>query len=711
MRSGTLEPLANAIAHIVTDGQSDVVVFKYLEKEQALFVHYFFYYRVLLEDMLAASDLSAILNIAAFKDIATPDRAVISLDAVNFKEEGPAAGFVIEPGGSRRNDVFDDIEIDTFDALIGEHFFKFSDEFGAHGAPWRTNSRVLDRKLRRKVDRLLEMHRLRVANERIPDGTPLQPVRLCDHFHYNGHFVVFSGHTLCALPQLDPRSFRQTPYGAADAQYAVVGHEVIRTDPDRFKMLHKGETIFYKDAEHIYDEQLAPVPGADPKTFKLIHYAFARDSKRWYSGSVPLDDVGNHAKIDDALYFRDLCLLSGEQSMYLGASRLPLDASSCRLIRSEKFGNHPPFKGLLWFADKDGDCIVSKVIVPRGEPIVEVRRTSDPERLWEEIKPQSRPPESAATALYNAMPEHADDPQTQGAFVAFFDEWLAANFERYRREGILDDYLWQGINNYFYCCWHLGKPQKIIDLYAKVEAEAWVKPMVFHHTACAFVAVDKLDRAVGEIRRGIIFGYTRANEFFTDPDLARLSGREDFERLKAATLPLFDGSAPRRRQAPVPGELLRHVLSDIPERLQEDYVKTILSNFFVPGSEDRAQLKTEDAIDMPGYEETLAEFFNHVTLGEHLQRAYDTYSAWGDLPGIHPAAHLIAASSFLREGFFWVDQGAELLPTDRTEFKWAMIALRRAKKALAADPKWTDDPAWRKVSADPTLGLLLDLAQ
>jgi hypothetical protein len=31
--------------------------------------------------------------------------------------------------------------------------------------------------------------------------------------------------------------------------------------------------------------------------------------------------------------------------------------------------------------------------------------------------------------------------------------------------------------------------------------------------------------------------------------------------------------------------------------------------------------------------------------------------------------------------------------------------------ALASDPKWADDPAWGKVSADPTLALLLDLAQ
>lgn len=451
MRASTLEPLANSIAHIVTDGLNDVVVFKYLKKEQALFVLYWYNYRVLVDDMLKASEVSAILNIAAFKDIATPDRAVISLDATNFKESGPAAGFVIEPGGSRRNDVFDDIEIDTFDALIDEHFFKLSDEFGvSKGALWRTNSRVLDRKLRRKVDQLLEMHRLRVVNERILEATPLKPVRLCNHFHYNGHFVVFSSNELCALPQLDPRTFRQTSYGAADAQHVVVGHEVIRTDPDGFKMLNKGETILYKDAEHVYDEELAPVPGADPKTFKLIHYAFARDSKRWYSGSVPLDDVGNHAKIDDTLYFADLCLLWGDQSIYLGDSRLPLDASSCRLIRAEKFG----FKGLLWFADKDGDCIVSKVLAPPREPVVEVRRTSDPGRLWEEKKPEAPPPESPspARALRKAMPdERPDDPQTQKAFVAFFDEWLATNFDQYWRAGPLDSELWQGINNYFYC--------------------------------------------------------------------------------------------------------------------------------------------------------------------------------------------------------------------------------------------------------------------
>jgi hypothetical protein len=50
--SRDLEPLADAIAHIVTDGQNDVVVFKYLKKEQALFVLYWFNSRALIEDIL-----------------------------------------------------------------------------------------------------------------------------------------------------------------------------------------------------------------------------------------------------------------------------------------------------------------------------------------------------------------------------------------------------------------------------------------------------------------------------------------------------------------------------------------------------------------------------------------------------------------------------------------------------------------------------------
>src|SRR5579872_4723056 len=561
LRAKTLDPLAASIARIVTDGLSDAVMFKYLKEEQALFIHYWFSYHERLDDIIENPDITTILNIAAFKDIAAPDRAAISLDAPNFKISGPAAGFVIEPDGFRRDDTFDGAEIERFDTLINKYFFKLSERFATGDALWHTNSKVLDRKLWRKVERHLEAHRLNLTRERLPNATPLQPVRLCNHFHYNGHFVLFAWQTLHPLPQLDASTFRQTTYGAADARHVVVGHRVLRTDPAQFKVLNLGETIFYKDAERVYNADLKPVPDADPKTFKLVHGAFARDSKRWYDSSgFPLDDVGDRATIDDRLHFHGLCLLWGERSIYLGSHRLPIDAASCRLIQAEKNDWQAPFKGVVWLRDKDGDCIVSLLFVPDGKPRFEVKRTTAPERLWDE-ETASQPASSAAPsptrALRDAMRERADDVPAREAFVAFFDQWLAAHFEHYWREAPLDSELWQGINNYFYCCWHLGQFQKIIDLHARVETEAWVKPFVFHHTACAYVAVGALDRAVEEIRRGLVYGYARADEFFTDPDLARLAGRDDFERLKAAALALFDGSRPRRKRWPVPGELLR----------------------------------------------------------------------------------------------------------------------------------------------------------
>ncbi len=78
--------------------------------------------------------------------------------------------------------------------------------------------------------------------------------------------------------------------------------------------------------------------------------------------------------------------------------------------------------------------------------------------------------------------------------------------------------------------------------------------------------------------------------------------------------------------------------------------------------------------------------------------ARKSYPAWGDLPGLHPAAHLLAATALFEEGFFWIDMGTDKLP--REEFSWAMTALRRAK-AAAAEERWASDTLWQKISKDP----------
>ncbi|MBU4610045.1 hypothetical protein IMZ29_05665 [Achromobacter sp. GG226] len=79
--------------------------------------------------------------------------------------------------------------------------------------------------------------------------------------------------------------------------------------------------------------------------------------------------------------------------------------------------------------------------------------------------------------------------------------------------------------------------------------------------------------------------------------------------------------------------------------------------------------------------------------------AYDArshYTVWGDLPGLHPGVHLIAASALYAEGLFWMDQGAQGL---RREFLLAQHALRRARD-LAREPRWANDPAWQALVQD-----------
>ncbi len=68
------------------------------------------------------------------------------------------------------------------------------------------------------------MRRAEIAKGAFRQATPLEPVRLCNGYHYNGHFMLATGGGLRPPPQLDPMSFRQTNYGGADADHVVVGN-------------------------------------------------------------------------------------------------------------------------------------------------------------------------------------------------------------------------------------------------------------------------------------------------------------------------------------------------------------------------------------------------------------------------------------------------------------------------------------------------------
>lgn len=713
MRGKLLDPLADAIAKIVADGSKDIVVFNYIKKEQALFAHVYFHYPMDLDEILRHPGVSTILQIRDAKDTEIVDRAIVSHDALNFKDEEPTAGFAIEQGACRRDDAFDAGTIDVFDALIGRHFFRFTDDMSPGGTQWLKNHRIVDSKLRRKAERHLEARRLQIARERLPHATSLEPVRLCNRYHYNGRFVLNSGSGLRPLPEIDPESFRQTAYGAADAEHVVVGgHHVLRTDPARFRMLSKSETTFYVGADGVYDDKLNPIPGADAGTFRLTHYAFARDKARWYTWrGAPLDDVGDRGRIEDALYFSESCLLMGERSIHLGADRLPLHAPSCRLKRAEQLREGGCFGGLLWFVDDEGDCIVSKMGRYGQKSELDVMRTKTPEAAWDgeaaRWKRFVTDSEPAWDILQRQRRASLDSDEARRAFVAFFEEWHAGHFSECWRDDPYISTIWEAIDKYFDCLLKLSMPGKVIDLYERIRSDAWFHPSLFGRAASAFMALDQADRAVEEIRNAVLYDVYGIGELFDRPEFSTLADRPDMIRLRA----FHDFLEEVARYRPLTTELARYFLDARPSEMRSKIGNGIIrGNFYIPPAELRARLCDGDAARIAAYEQVLAAFVNECMRDEDIRRiaAYEArkqYSAWGDLPGLHPVTHLFAASQLYEEGFFWIDMDTPNLP--RQEFRWAELALRRAKATVQAGQQWANDDLWLKISADPGYAPLL----
>lgn len=713
MRSKTLDPLAGAIAGIVTDGLSDVVVFKYLKKEQALVAHYYFYYPEALEDILEQPGVSALLAASQFKDVDAADRAVISHDANNFKESEPSAGFLIEQGQFGREDSFDAQTIDAFERLLDQHFFKFAEGLSGAGGQWVQNSRIIDTKLRRKVERKLEERQLLIAKEQIPSATPLRPVRLFDKFHYNGHFVLWTQpKPPLPLIGIDPQTLRQTAYGAVDADHVMAGGVVLPTDPARFKALRKGDTTFYVSAERVYNARMEPVSDVEPKTFKLVHGAFARDRDRWYTHSgTPLEDVGDSARIDDSLYHYSLTLLMGEHAVYLGDRRLAVHASSCRVVRTRALQKDPFYGGLLWLADDEGDCIVSCVGRFGQEFSLNVQRTNGPEADWskEEASWEALVATAAPIDVLRRETKRAkDDPGAAHDFAAFFEDWLSQYLDAQWREDPYNSFFWEGVDRYFEMLLRSGEHERLLEFYRGVEIEAWFWPQIFHHTALACLALDKTESAVEQIRRAVIYSYSSPTKLFEKPQVAALLEREDVTGLKAFAEYL--DSLPGLESL-LPGELARHWLDAIPDRHKLKAVQRIFSHFRIPDCVFLRSMRSNDAEKADLYEQSLVRFMNVCTLDATTRRfpAYNArknYTVWGELPGLHPAVHLIAASSLYSEGFFWMDMRTDVLP--RAEFGQAEIALRRAT-ALGTDAKWADDPDWKQLAGDPAFAPLLEL--
>lgn len=702
---------AQAAASIITDGSDDILIFRHDKAAGALHLIYVFRWGDRAEHIMRRPYFEALLGACAFMEEGQRGRVLISPGAMNFLVDGIEAAFVLEPGGSKRDDALGEAEMKRFDELLNKTLF----DPKLAGLGYREAIRrpkFFDTKLRRKVDTLLEKHRQRVAIERLPLATALHPVRLCAHYHYNGHFMIYTEPGIVRpLPMLDPANFKQRDWGGSDARHTVIEGRVIATDPESFKghSCDDEGTKFYTNSARVYWPSLDPIEGADPKTFKSAGHGFAYDSQRWYHyGGHVLSDVGANARIDDSLYYHYLTLLIGSSSVYMGAVRLPLDAASFSIKRMARSGPEgEPERA--WFCDKDGDLIVS---AQGWAQQLRIERTANAEQLWESLRSEpaeEQPISLAIRSLIEAMTPALDSADEKRAFVDFFEPWLEKNFETYQSEQPFDYNFWQAINNYFYCCWQLGEPAKILSLYPRIEARAWWNPYIFHHTACAFAKAGDLEASVREVYRALSYGYEKADVLLNDPDIAPLAVHEYFRQLKAHREQNMD-----QDRLFLPVAALRDP-GRIPISAYSQLVSEIRRRFIVPDEKTISAVYAAHPAGEQDFRQALTAFIDGYARAiwrnrPHFSQFKEIYRPIGDVSGLSAIVHLMGAISLYCDGFFWADlQGDD--SAARPEFAEAVQALQRMRASLAAAPAQLSDPVWHEIEEGDVTGPFIEMAE
>lgn len=265
---------ARAVADLVINNGDDWLIFRYLKTEQAFYLAFVFRWEDRVEDIIQRPYFEALLGAAAVMAPDARGRVLISAGALNFMAEEIDAAFTLTASGVERSDLVDNTEKTAFDRLLNKYLFATKPSERTYQEAMQKPS-TLDPVIKKKALALLEDHRCKVALERVPNATPLQPVRLFERYHTNGHFMVFrqAGHGMMPLVGFDPATTVQRPWGACDARHVAVRGHVIETDPAKFRVINmpgcEGDA-FYRDDVSVYSPDCRRIEGADPKTFKFV---------------------------------------------------------------------------------------------------------------------------------------------------------------------------------------------------------------------------------------------------------------------------------------------------------------------------------------------------------------------------------------------------------------------------------------------------------
>jgi hypothetical protein len=87
---------------------------------------------------------------------------------------------------------------------------------------------------------------------------------------------------------------------------------------EELKKLQKGDTIYYKSIDAVYNEQMQLIPEADAKTFKLSSISYAEDKNYVFLNSkpIPKSELGDFT-VNESGYFAQNLIIKGNKKLAL----------------------------------------------------------------------------------------------------------------------------------------------------------------------------------------------------------------------------------------------------------------------------------------------------------------------------------------------------------------------------------------------------------
>jgi len=631
LKTEKIKEFAAIIEETIFNNSSNYYIFRYIKKEGLVFSYFFFNHgnSTTLDE---AMDWLPIKELALYSDSEDAGYVFSTLDAANFNKEDIHTAYEVKNNKCEAISELPDEILKQFYKDIKKYFLKEIDKDFANNF---YKSRIVDKSIVKECKKLMEKRRIDNVLANLKKASFTKPLHIFGNYFYNGTTVYYQFGKCTILEEIDPNTFVQTPYGAADVSHVIIDGKVLNTSPVSFKKLQKGETCYYLNKEKVFNSQLELIEEADAVSFKMIdEYHCVDDYAIYFVGQrITKESLGKY-KIHPEGYFYYDKILIGERTVYFGHNKLDVYAESFKVLECIE-RNHLGVHGCIFYVaeDKFGKMLLYNETGKKGWfSHYNLLRIDNPKEVLLEIQAKDKLNRDYRMKYYPPSIDYKDSQKYYEEFKAwqnkYFDEFYKENKFR------VDLGFYEKINNYFYVCFHMGKYDEILSLYEKIIETAWLNPHLFHHTACTYSALGKYEKSVKEVRKAVIYGYEQCKKIFIDTDLEPLFEMESFKKLKKY---YNDGQS---KAASI--ELLRAIVTlPADEYGIRNFVSNLIYKFYFYDVTKLKELSQVDENYMKEYKKLLQQFYDN-----YFRLYVEQYK---DYESVHPEIHYEMIKQLFRD--------------------------------------------------------------